>query len=92
MPVLTIESAPAVELHSTDHGTGKPVVLIHGWPLSGRSWDPQVPALVAAGYRAITHDRRGFGDSSQPWDGDDYDNASHAVDFNAALQTFLASS
>jgi pimeloyl-ACP methyl ester carboxylesterase len=60
-------------IHYTDHGTGQPVVLIHGWPLSGRSWEAQVPALVGAGYRVIAYDRRGFGDSSQPWDGYDYD-------------------
>ncbi len=48
-------------------------MLIHGWPLSGRSWEKQVPALVDAGYRVITYDRRGFGESSQPWTGYDYD-------------------
>ncbi|MDN5750035.1 MAG: alpha/beta hydrolase, partial [Pseudonocardia sp.] len=70
--VGTGNSAP-VELHYTDHGTGRPVVLIHGWPLSGRSWENQVLALVEAGHRVITYDRRGFGQSSQPWDryGDD---------------------
>ena len=56
-----------------DVGSGKPVVLIHGWPLSGRSWENQVPALVDAGYRVITYDRRGFGKSSQPFTGYDYD-------------------
>ncbi len=49
------------------------MVLIHGWPLSGRSWEAQVPPLVEAGYRVITYDRRGFGESSQPWEGYDYD-------------------
>lgn len=48
-------------------------MLIHGWPLSGRSWENQVPALVGAGHRVITYDRRGFGESSQPWNGYDYD-------------------
>ncbi len=72
LPVGTENSAP-VELYYEDHGTGKPVVLIHGWPLSGRSWEKQVPALVDAGYRVITYDRRGCGDSSQPWNGYDYD-------------------
>jgi len=62
-----------VELYYEDHGNGQPVVLIHGWPLSSRSWEYQVPALVEAGYRVITYDRRGFGKSSQPWDGYDYD-------------------
>ncbi|MFD1176453.1 alpha/beta fold hydrolase [Paenibacillus puldeungensis] len=67
------ENGHAIELHYEDVGTGKPVVLIHGWPLSGRSWEKQVPALVEAGYRVITYDRRGFGQSSQPWNGYDYD-------------------
>ena len=72
-----------VELHYEDHGTGKPVVLIHGWPLSGRSWEAQVPALIAAGRRVITYDRRGFGDSSQPYNGYDYD--TFAADLDALL-------
>ncbi|AFC30695.1 Putative non-heme chloroperoxidase [Paenibacillus mucilaginosus 3016] len=67
------ENAVPVEIYYEDHGTGKPVVLIHGWPLSGRSWEAQVPALIEAGYRVITYDRRGFGKSSQPWNGYDYD-------------------
>ncbi|MDL4840910.1 alpha/beta fold hydrolase [Aquibacillus rhizosphaerae] len=74
------ENGIAVELHYEDVGAGKPVVLIHGWPLSGRSWEKQVPALVEAGYRVITYDRRGFGQSSQPWDGYDYDTL--AADLN----------
>lgn len=76
-------STPDVQLHYTDAGSGSPVVLIHGWPLSGRSWEPQVPALVAAGHRVITYDRRGFGASSQPWDGYDYDTL--AADLDALL-------
>ena len=67
------ENDNPIELHYEDYGTGKPVVLIHGWPLSGRSWENQVPALVEAGYRVVTYDRRGFGQSSQPWGGYDYD-------------------
>src|SRR5690349_3010465 len=67
------ENGAPVELHYEDVGAGAPVVLIHGWPLSGRSWESQVPALVAAGHRVITYDRRGFGQSSQPWEGYDYD-------------------
>jgi pimeloyl-ACP methyl ester carboxylesterase len=55
------------------HGAGKPVVLIHGWPLSARAWENQVPVLAQAGYRVITYDRRGFGESSKPWSGYDYD-------------------
>lgn len=62
-----------VEIYYEDHGQGQPVVLIHGWPLSGRSWEPQIPALIESGYRVITYDRRGFGWSSQPWNGYDYD-------------------
>ncbi len=75
MPKLNVgsESQNPIRLYYEDHGSGKPVVLIHGWPLSGRSWEAQVPALVAAGYRVITYDRRGFGWSSQPWSGYDYD-------------------
>ena len=55
-----------IELYYEDHGAGQPVVLIHGYPLSGRAWDKQVPVLLEAGYRVITYDRRGFGKSSQP--------------------------
>jgi non-heme chloroperoxidase len=67
------ENSTNIELYYEDHGSGKPVVLIHGWPLSGRSWEYQVPALISSGYRVITYDRRGFGRSSQAWDGYDYD-------------------
>ena len=75
MPMLKVgaEAQHPVELHYEDVGTGKPVVLIHGWPLSARSWEAQVPALVEAGHRVISYDRRGFGKSSQPWTGYDYD-------------------
>ena len=66
------ENGSPVELYYEDHGSGSPVVLIHGWPLSGRSWEKQVPALVDAGHRVITYDRRGFGKSSQPYGGYDY--------------------
>ena len=82
LDVATSGSTP-VSLHYTDQGAGAPVVLIHGWPLSGRSWEAQVPALVAAGHRVITYDRRGFGQSSQPWDGYDYD--TFAADLDALL-------
>ena len=77
------ENGTPVELYYEDHGTGKPVVLIHGWPLSGRSWENQVPVLVEAGYRVVTYDRRGFGWSSQPWSGYDYD--TFAADLDALL-------
>jgi len=75
MPKLNVgsDARNPVEIYYEDHGSGKPIVLIHGWPLSGRAWEAQVPALVAAGYRVITYDRRGFGWSSQPWTGYDYD-------------------
>jgi pimeloyl-ACP methyl ester carboxylesterase len=86
MPKLTVgtENSNPIELNYQDQGTGTPVVLIHGWPLSGRSWENQVPALVEAGYRVITYDRRGFGDSSQPWGGYDYD--TFAADLNELLE------
>ncbi|WP_375423495.1 alpha/beta fold hydrolase [uncultured Friedmanniella sp.] len=80
------ENGTAIELHYTDQGHGTPVVLIHGWPLSGRSWESQVGPLVEAGHRVITYDRRGFGQSSQPWEGYDYDTL--AADL-AALLTHL---
>jgi len=67
------ENSTSIDLYYEDHGAGKPVVLIHGWPLSGASWERQVPALVDAGFRVITYDRRGFGKSSQPLNGYDYD-------------------
>jgi pimeloyl-ACP methyl ester carboxylesterase len=77
------EGSSSIDIHFEDHGAGKPVVLIHGWPLSGRSWEAQVPALIDAGYRVITYDRRGFGESSQPWTGYDYD--TFAADLQALL-------
>jgi len=75
MPFVKIEhrNSAEVELYYEDHGSGKPVVLIHGYPLSGSSWEKQLPALLSAGYRVITYDRRGFGKSSQPAAGYDYD-------------------
>src|SRR6266852_6713697 len=87
MPYIGVgtENSGAIELHYEDHGTGPPVVLIHGYPLSGRAWDRQVPALLAAGHRVITYDRRGFGNSSQPTTGYDYD--TFAADLNALLDT-----
>lgn len=88
MATLTVdtENDTPVELYFEDHGPrdGAPVVLIHGWPLSGRSWEAQVPALVDAGHRVVTYDRRGFGSSSQPWGGYDYDR--FAADLHALLE------
>ncbi len=69
----TLESNGITLGYTDSGGDGRPVVLIHGWPLSGASWSEQVPALTAAGYRVITYDRRGFGDSDKPADGYDYD-------------------
>lgn len=75
MPYITVdkENSGNIDLYYEDHGTGKPVVLIHGWPLSGASWEKQVPVLLDAGYRVITYDRRGFGDSGKPVSGYNYD-------------------
>jgi non-heme chloroperoxidase len=67
------ENSDDIEIYYEDHGGGRPVVLIHGYPLSGRAWDKQVPVLLEAGCRVITYDRRGFGKSSQPATGYDYD-------------------
>jgi non-heme chloroperoxidase len=68
-----VENSTEIDLFYEDHGTGQPIILIHGYPLNGRSWEKQVPALLEAGYRVITYDRRGFGQSSQPTIGYDYD-------------------
>jgi non-heme chloroperoxidase len=75
MPYVTVgkENSGNIELYYEDHGSGKPVVLIHGYPLSGASWEKQVPALLGAGHRVISYDRRGFGSSSQPTTGYNYD-------------------
>src|SRR4030095_10649766 len=75
MPYVTVgkENSVGIELYYEDHGSGKPVVLIHGYPLSGASWEKQVPALLEGGYRVITYDRRGVGKSSQPAEGYNYD-------------------
>ena len=67
------ENSSNIEIYYEDHGTGQPIVLIHGFPLSGHSWERQVGVLLGAGYRVITYDRRGFGNSSQPSSGYDYD-------------------
>jgi non-heme chloroperoxidase len=75
MPYISVgkENSGNIDLHYEDHGLGKPVVLIHGYPLSGASWEKQTSALLAAGHRVITYDRRGFGKSSQPTGGYNYD-------------------
>ena len=71
MPIISTRDD--VKLFVKSWGSGKPVVLLHGWPLSSDSWDPQAHALADAGYKVIAYDRRGFGRSEQPWDGYDYD-------------------
>jgi non-heme chloroperoxidase len=77
------ENTDDIEIYYEDHGTGQPVVLIHGYPLDGHSWERQERVLLEAGYRVITYDRRGFGQSSQPTIGYDYD--TFAADLNALL-------
>jgi non-heme chloroperoxidase len=86
MPTVTVgqENTGDIEIHYEDHGAGQPVVLIHAGLVSGRAWDKQVPALLEAGYRVITYDRRGFGASSQPATGYDYD--TFAADLHALLE------
>jgi non-heme chloroperoxidase len=79
------ENSSPIALHYEDLGSGKPVVLIHGFPLSGASWEKQVDALLKAGHRVITYDRRGFGKSSQPSTGYDYD--TFAADLRAIITT-----
>jgi non-heme chloroperoxidase len=85
MPFVKVgtENGADIEIHYNDHGTGVPVVLIHGYPLNGNSWERQERALLAAGYRCISYDRRGFGQSSQPTTGYDYD--TFAADLKALL-------
>src|SRR3954470_10333720 len=78
------ENSEDILIHYRDHGDGQPVVLIHGYPLDGNSWERQERALLGAGYRVITYDRRGFGRSSQPTVGYDYD--TFAADLNALLE------
>ncbi|HSY14587.1 MAG TPA: alpha/beta hydrolase [Jatrophihabitantaceae bacterium] len=74
----------SILIHYEDHGSGQPVVLIHGYPLNGASWEKQERVLLQAGYRVITYDRRGFGKSSQPTVGYDYD--TFAADLNTLLE------
>ena len=85
MPFVKVgsENQADIEIHYNDHGTGSPVVLIHGYPLDGNSWERQERVLLAQGYRCISYDRRGFGRSSQPTVGYDYD--TFAADLKALL-------
>ncbi|MFF2388633.1 alpha/beta fold hydrolase [Agromyces sp. NPDC058104] len=87
MSYITVgtENSQNIDLYYEDHGSGQPVVLIHGYPLSGASWEKQSAALLQAGYRVITYDRRGFGKSSQPTTGYDYDTFAH--DLKVVLET-----
>jgi pimeloyl-ACP methyl ester carboxylesterase len=77
------ENSAAIDIYYEDQGSGPVVVLVHGWPFDSRSWEPQVSALLAAGYRVITYDRRGFGRSSRPSTGYDFDTL--AEDFGTLL-------
>src|SRR5436309_15199548 len=73
MIIVGKENSTSIDLYYEDHGSGSPVVLIHGWPLSGAPWEKQTAALLAAGHRVITYDRRGFGRSNKPAVGYKYD-------------------
>jgi non-heme chloroperoxidase len=86
MPYVNVgqENSGSIDLYYEDHGTGTPIVLIHGYPLSGHSWEKQERVLLEAGYRVITYDRRGFGASSQPTVGYDYD--TFAADLHALVE------
>jgi non-heme chloroperoxidase len=85
MPYITVgkENSTDIDLYYEDHGSGKPILLIHGYPLSGASWEKQTAVLLAAGHRVITYDRRGFGKSSQPSTGYNYD--TFAADLRAII-------
>jgi non-heme chloroperoxidase len=84
MPRVNVGTENAsIEIHYEDHGSGRPIVLVHGYPLDGNSWERQERVLLAAGYRVISYDRRGFGRSDQPTVGYDYD--TFAADLNALL-------
>ncbi len=85
MPFITNKKAKEqVDIFYEDYGTGQPVILIHGWPLSRKSWEQQVWKIVEEGFRCISYDRRGFGTSSAPWDG--YDYSALASDLNAIIE------
>ncbi len=87
MPFMTVgkENSGNIDIYYEDHGSGQPIVLIHGFPLDGHSWEKQTTALLAAGYRVVSYDRRGFGKSSQPAVGYDYD--TFANDLHVILTT-----
>lgn len=73
MPYIQTQDDKDLKIYYEDYGSGQPIVLIHGWPLSGKSWETQIPVLTGLGYRVISYDRRGFGKSTFPSDGYDYD-------------------
>src|SRR5713226_82815 len=85
MPFVTVgqENSGAIRIYYEDHGSGAAVVLVYGYPLNGRSFEKQEAALLTAGYRVITYDRRGFGASSQPSVGYDFD--TFAADLHVLL-------
>jgi non-heme chloroperoxidase len=87
MPYIKVgkENSGDIEIYYEDHGSGTPVVMAHGYPLDGQAWEKQVPPLLAAGHRVITYDRRGWGKSSQPAVGYDYD--TFAADYKAIIET-----
>ncbi len=86
MPFITNTNGEKdTTIHYQDYGSGQPVILIHGWPLSQKSWEQQVWKLVESGYRCISYDRRGFGISDAPWDG--YDYSTLASDLHALIET-----
>jgi non-heme chloroperoxidase len=86
MPFVTVgqENTATIEIYYEDHGSGRPIVLIHGYPLDGNSWEKQQRVLLEAGFRVITYDRRGFGRSGRPAEGYDYD--TFAADLHALLE------
>ncbi|WP_324026416.1 alpha/beta hydrolase [Maribacter sp. BPC-D8] len=85
MPFITNTKAKEqVDIFYEDYGSGQPVILIHGWPLSRKSWEQQVWKIVEEGYRCISYDRRGFGTSSSPWDS--YDYSALASDLNTIIE------
>ncbi len=73
MPYINLKDDKKSKLYYEDYSYGDPIILIHGWPLTHKAWEPQVEALVEAGYRVISYDRKGFGQSCKPWEGYDYD-------------------